>query len=296
MKDALRISSTLALPVEAVTQTFGILGKRGAGKTNTAVVIAEEMIGAGLPNVIVDPVGVWWGLRSSKDGQRKGLPVYILGGEHGDIPLEEGAGQLVADFVVDTRQPVVLDVSTLSKSASRRFMIDFAERLYRKNRAPLHLTIDEADAFIPQRIEHGAERLVGAINDIVRRGRARGLGVTLISQRPALIHKDVLTQIEVLVAHRLTGPHDRDAIERWVEHHADEGQAREVLSSLASLDDGDAWVWSPGWLGLFQRVRIGVPGVTEPNRSIFAVRAGGEAGAPRLGARPKGRSGTSRTG
>jgi len=90
----------------------------------------------------------------------------------------------------------------------------------------------------------------------VRRGRARGLGVTLISQRPALIHKDVLTQIEVLVAHRLTGPHDRDAIERWVEHHADELQAREVLSSLAALRDGDAWVWSPGWLGLFQRVRI----------------------------------------
>jgi DNA helicase HerA-like ATPase len=187
-KDTLQISATLSLPLEAVTQTFGILGKRGAGKTNTAVVVAEEMIRAGLPNVIVDPVGVWWGLRSSKDGQRKGLPVYIFGGEQGDIPLEETAGQLVADFIVETRQPVVLDVSTFSKSAARRFMTDFAERLYRQNRQAQHLTIDEADTFIPQRVEHGAERLVGAINDIVRRGRARGLGVTLISQRPALIH------------------------------------------------------------------------------------------------------------
>lgn len=80
--------------------------------------------------------------------------------------------------------------------------------------------------------------------------------MTLISQRPALIHKDVLTQIEVLVVHRLTGPHDRDAIERWVEHHADDDQAREVLASLASLEDGDAWVWSPGWLSLFKRVHI----------------------------------------
>ena len=124
-KDTLQISATLSLPLEAVTQTFGILGKRGAGKTNTAVVVAEEMIRAGLPNVIVDPVGVWWGLRSSKDGQRKGLPVYIFGGEQGDIPLEETAGQLVADFIVETRQPVVLDVSTFSKSAARRFMTDY---------------------------------------------------------------------------------------------------------------------------------------------------------------------------
>jgi hypothetical protein len=84
--DTLRIADTLALPVEAVTQTIGILG---AGKTNTAVVIAEEMIRARLPSVIVDPVGVWWGLRSSKDGLHKGLPVYIFGGEQGDIPLDK---------------------------------------------------------------------------------------------------------------------------------------------------------------------------------------------------------------
>jgi hypothetical protein len=41
--------------------------------------------------------------------------------------------------------PVVLDVSTFSKSAARRFMTDFAERLYRQNRQALHLTIDEAE-------------------------------------------------------------------------------------------------------------------------------------------------------
>ena len=72
--DLLRLSTSLMLPLDAVTQTFGLLGKRGAGKTNTAVVMADEMIRAGLPIVIVDPVGVWWGLRSSADGERKGCP------------------------------------------------------------------------------------------------------------------------------------------------------------------------------------------------------------------------------
>jgi len=45
-------------PVEAVTETFAILAKRGAGKTYTATVLVKEMMAAGLPLVIVDPVGV----------------------------------------------------------------------------------------------------------------------------------------------------------------------------------------------------------------------------------------------
>jgi hypothetical protein len=255
----LRLSTELALPLEAVTQTFAILAKRGAGKTHTATVLVEELVRAELPVVVVDPVGVWWGLRSSFDGKSEGLPVYVFGGEHGDIPLEETAGAVVADFVVRTQKPVVLDLSLLSKAAARRFMTEFAEELYRRKateRTPLHVVLDEADAFAPQRTDHGGERLLGAINDLVRRGRARGLGVTLISQRPALVNKDVLTQIEVLVALRMTGPQDRDAIERWIEHHADRDEGEKVLASLASLEIGEAWVWSPGWLSLFKRVRI----------------------------------------
>lgn len=46
---ALRLAVDFALPVEAVTETFAILARRGRGKTVTASVFAEELIGAGLP-------------------------------------------------------------------------------------------------------------------------------------------------------------------------------------------------------------------------------------------------------
>jgi hypothetical protein len=85
--EGLTLGPGLVLPVEAVTETFAILAKRGAGKTYTAAVLVEEMMGAGLPVVIVDPVGVWWGLRSSADGTTEGLPVVIFGGDHADLPL-----------------------------------------------------------------------------------------------------------------------------------------------------------------------------------------------------------------
>jgi uncharacterized protein len=252
----IRLADDLTLPVEAVTETFAMLGKRGTGKTSTAVVLAEELINAGQPVVILDPTGVWHGLRSSADGNSPGLPVVIIGGEHGDLPLHEGSGELLADLAVGERVPMVLDLSLLSKAANRRFATDFLTRLYAKNRQPLHLIVDESDVFAPQRYSNDMTHLVGAMNDIVRRGRVRGIGVTLISQRPAVINKDVLSQTEVLVALRLTGKLDRDAVNAWIDEHADDQEGRELKDTLSSLPVGTAWVWSPGWLSLLRKVQI----------------------------------------
>jgi len=252
----LNIAPGLSLPLEAVTETFAILAKRGSGKTYTAAVLAEEIIGAGHPCVIVDPVGVWWGLRSSADGKSPGLPVVIFGGEHGDVPLDEKSGDIIADAIVSERFSAVLDLSLLSKAGSKRFMTAFIDRLYHRNRDPLHIIVDEADAFAPQRTGADGMKLLGAMEDLVRRGRARGIGCTLITQRPAVLNKDVLTQAEVLICLRMNGVRDVAAIDEWVRLHADEDEARELKRSLPSLDIGTAWIWSPGWLSILEKIHV----------------------------------------
>lgn len=249
----LRISPDISFPSEAVTQTFGVLGKRGSGKTNAGRVVAEEMFRAGVPFCAVDPVGSWWGLRSSRDGKGEGLSLPIFGGDKGDIPLEREAGQLVADLVADQRLSCILDISVFSEGDKRRFLTDFAERLFQRNRDPLHLFLEEADDFIPQRVMGEAARLVGAWQRIVKRGRSRGLGATMITQRSASINKDVLTQCETLLVFRTTSPQDMKAIEGWLQYH---GQKTDVLESLPSLRDGECWVWSPHWLEKLVRVRV----------------------------------------
>jgi hypothetical protein len=256
MAGVIELGPGLSLPLDVVTETLVILAKRGSGKTYTAAKMVEGMLAVEQPVCVVDPLGVWWGLRSSADGKSPGLPVVIFGGEHADVPLEETAGRVIADVVVERRVPAVLDLSLLSKSAARRFMVDFMERLYHRNRDPLHLVIDEADLFAPQRTTGEGARLLGAVEDAVRRGRQRGLGLTLITQRPAVLNKDVLTQAEVLIALRMTGVRDVQAIDEWVRLHAEDEQAREVKASLPSLPVGTAWVWSPGWLGILQQVQV----------------------------------------
>lgn len=244
------------LPLDAVTQTFGILAKRGSGKTYAASVLAEELLRAGQRICAVDPTGVWWGLRSSADGQQGGFPIVVFGGEHADVPLGEEQGRLLAQMIATEHLSCIIDLSEFTQGQKHRFVADFADTLYRANREPLHLFLDEADEFAPQVSLHEERRMLGAVDRLVRRGRVRGLGVTLITQRPAAIHKNVLTQVEVLLALRLTSAQDRKAVEAWISAQADDAQKQQVMASLPGMPIGEAWIWSPGWLGVLERVKV----------------------------------------
>ncbi len=250
----LKLGTNISFPNEAITETFGILAARGAGKSNTAAVMAEEMYAAGLPFVVIDPVGSWWGLRSSKTGSGPGLDIPLFGGKRGDVPLERTGGRLIADLVVDERLSCILDLTMFdSEAAKKQFLLDFAKRLYQRNEEPLHLFLEEADDYIPQRPQREEAQLLRAWENIVRRGRARGLGMTMITQRSASINKNVLTQVQTLIAMRTTGPHDRKSIEEWVKYN---DESRDILKSLPSLADGEAWVWSPQFLKTTKKVKF----------------------------------------
>ena len=251
MSDCLKVSSALSLPLDAVTQSFVILGRRGSGKTSTAKVMAEEMMSAGQTIVWIDPLGVAWGLRSD-------YQILILGGEHADIPLEPTSGKLVAEFLVAERMSCILDVFGFSEGEMKRFVADFATAFYRLNTQAVHLFVDEADEFAPQSGSmRDAARSLGAMQNVVRRGRARGIGVTLITQRSAVLNKSVMTQAECLVAMQTTGPHDLAAINDWIKYHCETvDDAKTILKALPKLQTGTGFVYSPSWLKMLKVVQF----------------------------------------
>jgi uncharacterized protein len=232
----------------------------GSGKTHTGTVLSEEMLYHDAHVAVVDPLGVWWGLRAARsdDADAKPLPIYIFGGSHADLPLDSAGGAAIAELVVQERLSVILDVSEIDDQAEQAsFVADFLERLYALNRDPLHLIVDEADIFVPETPGSQAEaRSRRALDRVVRRGRVRGLGVTMLSQRAAVVAKNVLTQIGTLVAHRMSGPQDRKAVEAWLKANATPEQMKEVLSSLPSLQQGECWLWSPADLNILERIRV----------------------------------------
>lgn len=259
--DQVELSPAVKLPGDLGVQATYVGGIRKSGKTNTGVVIVEEVARIGQQCVIVDPTDVWWGVRASAKAVGETVPAIIIGGRHGDIPLVEkpGIGIDIANAVIDSGASVVVSVRHLPKKAQRRVVSDLLEQLYLRNATdnrPVLVVLDEASTFIPQNTQGESARCVGAVTDVVRKGRASGLGALLIDQRPASVNKDALTQVDCMVIHRLTSPQDRKAIREWVEEQADTEQLHRVTGSLASLDTGEAWVWSPQWAQVFERTKI----------------------------------------
>ncbi|HEY0341113.1 MAG TPA: DUF87 domain-containing protein, partial [Steroidobacteraceae bacterium] len=225
-----------------------IVGVSGSGKTYTAKVLVERLITASRRVCIVDPTGVWWGLRAGADGHAAGgLPVNIFGGLRADIPIDDTSGEAVAHAIARTHAASIVDISEIGSHASRRrFMTAFAETLYQENRDTLHLVLDEADSFAPQKPPREGLTLLSRIDEIVRRGRVRGFIPWLITQRPAVLNKDVLSQADVLIAMKLTSSQDRAAIGGWIEGQADRVDAKRILGDLPRLSPGVGVLWAPG--------------------------------------------------
>lgn len=240
------------IPNAALDDRLFFGGTAGSGKTYNAGSAVERLLSKKARVVIPDPLGVWWGLRLSADGKKpSGHDVVIFGGPHGDLPLTEHAGALIGETVAGMKESCILDLSQLgTKAAERRFMLAFLTALYKHTTGePLHVIFDEADMWSPQRLldkEGEAAKLLGMMETIVRRGRVKGFIPWLISQRPAVISKDVLSQVDGLIAFKLTSSQDRDAIGDWVEGQADKQKWREIWASLPTMERGQGVVWIPG--------------------------------------------------
>src|SRR5919106_585869 len=256
----LHISPALSLPQDFQTSTLVVYGGKGMGKTNLGSVLVEELAAAGLRFSVLDPMGVWWGLRHSEDGKGPGIAVLILGGIHGDIPIEPTAGAVVADLVVDEDVSVVIDISrrpdgTMWSIGERvRFVTDYAKRLYQRQgekRRPLMQVIDEAARFIPQVLRKGEEQVaacMGAVAVLVEEGRNVGVGVSLITQRSARLNKDVAELADCMVAFRTVGPNSRRAVLDWLGEHVEKERLKDLDQKVRTLPLGTALVVSPGWL------------------------------------------------
>jgi len=254
----LQLSTDLHLPLDALTHVLGIVAQRGAGKSYCASVLLEEMVEQGLFVGYLDPLGIAWGIRASADGEHVGSPVLILGGRHGDLPLDPAAGSIVSQFVLESRQPFILDLSLFEdEDEQRQFVAEFIRGFRLHEEVLCHLVVDEADLFAPQVPQSPmAQRSLTAMNRLTRRFRYKGMGCTLITQRPAELHKSVLGQLDLLLALRVISPQDSKALDDWIKRNAGEAERTQFLATLSGLPTGTAWAWSPQWLHLFQRVAI----------------------------------------
>jgi len=254
----LKLSQDLSLPIDAATQTFAFIGRKGSGKTYGAGKLVELFIDHKIQVAILDTVGNWYGLRISANGKDAGLDVPIFGGLRGDIPLEPTGGALVADVLIESGKSVVIDMSQFNKADRQRFATAFGERLWKLKKAehhptPIHLVIEESQLIIPEAVRGDSAQMVGIYEEIVRLGRNYGIGISMLTQRPQSVNKEVLNQTECLMAFQVNGAHERKALKEWITH---QGMDVNLLNELPSLKPGSCYLWSPQWLEVLKKIKI----------------------------------------
>lgn len=252
MKQQLRFADNLTFPLDFVTERIAFLARTGAGKSGGMRVIFEQMVLAKQFGIFIDPKGDAYGIRAGGVGD--GLPVLVMGGDHGDVPLEATAGKFIAEFLVTERVPTVLDVSDFGKADMIRFVTELATTLYRRNRDVCHVFIDEADMVAGERFYD--PHCLEAIQLIQNKGRHRGFGVTVATQRSAMINKSVLFASGTLIAMQTTSPKDIKTIREWLEVQATQEIAKQIVSQLPTLKTREAIVYSPQTLDEPVRIKF----------------------------------------
>jgi len=217
---------------EILTGRGFITGKSGAGKSNSANVIAEELLELGLPFVIIDIDGEYWGLKESYSIERAGR------GEEVDFQLSFETVPELVDLVLEDTSPLILDLATVPEEDTDDLVEEFVRQLFdRENdvRKPCLLFVEELHEFLPQRGGH--DDLASLLVRVAKRGRKRGLGVCGMSQRPAAVDKDFITQCDWIVWHRLTWENDVSVVSQILgAEAADDVQGLETGEALVMTD------------------------------------------------------------
>ncbi len=266
MSSRVHLSSELReITTEIFTTASAIIGIRGSGKTNDGVVLAEERGTLGVPFAVIDPTGSGGDSSRRPTAKSAGLPFYVFGGQHGDVPLEATAGPVLAQFIVENARaghprplrpdegqaaPVRRPVPGLAVSPQER---DVASRCSSSSTKRSGSSRSSRAARTPI-----SNECIGAVEDIVQLGRSRGLGCAIIGPRPAIINKNVLTHVR----QPLRDAHGRDAGpqgDRRVGHRGagrPDGSATSSCRTSPSLKQGEGYFWSPAIFGVFKRTQF----------------------------------------
>jgi len=281
---SLQLSEKFSLPKDASLWTFGYLAIRGAGKTYDAAKMAEQMMRNGIPIVVFDPMGIWWGLRVGVEGH-EGLPVVVFGGDHADLPIplaiskradvvDEDKLRLTVNAILKAGLSIVLDTSRLSRTQQTRSVAVFGDELFRKNASygVRHVFIEEIDVYCPQKPQGDTQASHTAVDNLIRRGGNYNLGCTMITQRAAVVDKDVLSQVNCLVVMRLLWDPDKKTVQTWVQSKVKNEREIKKLAkwydSLKELKNGEAWVYSPEH-DIFEKVQFGERDTLHASREYF---------------------------
>jgi len=172
--------------------------------------------------------------------------------------LQDKKGVKIIDF-----SEVPSDILPLMVSLVARLVFSIQQWIPKENRHPLAFFCDEAHLYLPETTRSSVEAAgLENFERIAKEGRKYGIGLVVISQRPAEVNKTILSQSNNFIAMRLTNAEDQSVIRRLLPDSL--GNFSELLPIL---DIGEALVVGDASL-LPSRIKINEP-TLKPNSATI---------------------------
>jgi ABC-type dipeptide/oligopeptide/nickel transport system ATPase component len=237
-------TGALTLPaIEILTGRGFITGKSGSGKSNSASVIAEELLDNNYNLLVVDPEGEYYGLKEKYE------ILHVGNDDLCDVQVTPDHAEQLAEIALEQNMPIILDVSDyLDAEEASELIANVVRELFQKEkdaRKPFLLMIEEMQEYLPQ--QGGNDELSELLERVAKRGRKRGLGMLGMSQRPSSVDKDFITQCDWMVWHRLTWQNDIDVVRKVL--------GSEIADQVEDLETGEGYLMTD-WDENVERVKF----------------------------------------
>jgi len=131
------------------------------------------------------------------------------------------------------------------KSIAKGF--DYLSVSEKKENPLVWIFIDEAHEFLPL---EGKTSATDALIQLLREGRQPGISIVLATQQPGQIHRDVMTQSDIVISHRVTSQPDLEALNYIMQSYFLESIKRQMdelpdlKGSAIVLDDNSERIYS----------------------------------------------------
>ncbi len=158
-----------------------------------------------------------------------------------EIGLFSGTPTLIGELLRPGRAAVIDMtgvVPELQAMIVSRLLTDIFEARKRGMVSPGMVVIEEAHNYIPER-GSGNAASTNIIRNIAAEGRKFGLGLMVITQRPARVDKNVISQCNTQIIMRVTNPNDLKALSKGLE-----GMTSELEEEIKRLPPGVAMLVS----------------------------------------------------
>ncbi len=220
-----------------------IQANSGGGKSWLIRRILEQSHGK-VQQIIIDPEGEFGTLREKYD--------YILCGKGGDAVADPRSAAMLAHKLLEHKASAIIDLYELHPQERKRFVHLFVDALVD---APKELwndcliVIDEAHDFVP---EKGDSEAANALIGLMAKGRKRGFGAILATQRISKLHKDAAAECNNKLIGRSTLDIDRKRASEELGF-----TTKEESLSLRSMKPGEFFAFGPALSDEVKRIQVG---------------------------------------